>query len=173
MYGYNELLARCGLESNGAPGINLLATALTLQGVDQIINNNGNPVDVQLTLHGKISNIPAHYVEVVITEDQDGNATITVNGHVREAGLFVQQLELRTSITTYTGSNQIRIQDEVKNLKKYDTQELELLYHINLGRPFLNGNSTLEVPTKRACLRNPAKLKAGQPAADYKTCIEW
>ena len=46
--GFNELLCRCGLSSNGAPGL------------DVIVDNTGQKTEAPLTLHGKIANIPAH-----------------------------------------------------------------------------------------------------------------
>src|SRR5258707_1154368 len=52
--GFNEWLVRCGLESNGHPG------------TDKFTNNVGEEATMDLTLHGKIANIPASEVEVVI-----------------------------------------------------------------------------------------------------------
>ena len=52
--GFNEWMVRCGLESNGHPG------------TDRFINNVGDEATMDLTLHGKIANIPASEVEVVI-----------------------------------------------------------------------------------------------------------
>ena len=45
--GFDEVVARCGLDSTGAPG------------TDVVPNNMGVPTEVALTLHGKIANIPA------------------------------------------------------------------------------------------------------------------
>src|SRR5258708_27653571 len=63
--GFDELLARCGLESNGAP----YTEGHTTYG-----------------LHGKIANTPAHYVAVHVADGPD--RTITVEGHVDESKLF-------------------------------------------------------------------------------------
>jgi hypothetical protein len=52
--GFNEWMVRCGLESNGHPG------------TDTFINNVGDEATMDLTLHGKIGNIPASEVEVII-----------------------------------------------------------------------------------------------------------
>ncbi|MFH1265624.1 MAG: DUF4432 family protein, partial [Planctomycetota bacterium] len=60
--GFNELLVRCGLESNGAPEF----------------DDHGR---VRFGLHGKIANIPAHKVEVTIDGD---SGRITVTGVVDE-----------------------------------------------------------------------------------------
>ncbi len=52
--GFNEWMVRCGLEFAGHPG------------TDEFIDNTGNPSTLNLTLHGKIQNIPASSYEVVI-----------------------------------------------------------------------------------------------------------
>src|SRR6185437_4779681 len=52
--GFNEFIVRCGLESNGHPGL------------DKFINNVGDEATMELTLHGKIANIPACEVEVSV-----------------------------------------------------------------------------------------------------------
>ncbi|MHC4402307.1 MAG: aldose 1-epimerase family protein [Planctomycetota bacterium] len=52
--GFDELLVRCGLESNGAPEF----------------NDDGT---LRYGLHGKIANVPAHKVEVTV----DGDDTVT------------------------------------------------------------------------------------------------
>ncbi|HEU4679983.1 MAG TPA: DUF4432 family protein, partial [Terrimicrobiaceae bacterium] len=52
--GFNEWMVRCGLESAGHPG------------VDKFVNNVGDEAAMELTLHGKIANIPASEVEVMV-----------------------------------------------------------------------------------------------------------
>ena len=79
--GFDELLVRCGLESNGAPEF----------------QPDGR---LRYGLHGKIANIPAHKVEVAI----DGDAgRIAIRGTVDEARLFGSKLRLETSIETEVG----------------------------------------------------------------------
>ncbi len=70
LYGFDELLARCGMDSNGAPG------------EDVIIDNNGNPSSVNLTLHGRVANLPAHRVDILAV---DGLIRVEIN-HVRPPG---------------------------------------------------------------------------------------
>src|ERR1035438_9733171 len=55
--GCNEWLARCGLENPGQAG------------PDEIVNNVGAKTVVDLTLHGKIANIPASEVEVLVQKN--------------------------------------------------------------------------------------------------------
>ena len=49
---FDEAIVRCGLDSTRAPG------------PDVVPNNMGVPTQVDLTLHGKIANLPAWRVEI-------------------------------------------------------------------------------------------------------------
>ena len=122
LQGFDEWIVRCGLDSNGSPG------------TDVIIDNNGNPAEVDLTLHGKIANLPAHYVEIQIIENDPPE--LVVIGHVDESMLFSPQLRMVSTIRTQIGSNRLTITDEIINIRSTPV-ELELLYHCNFGAPFL------------------------------------
>ncbi len=74
--GFNEWLARCGLENTGQAG------------VDEIINNVGDKTTVDLTLHGKIANIPASEVEIIVQKTSPYR--ITIRGIMYEKMLFEQ-----------------------------------------------------------------------------------
>ncbi|MHB1424363.1 MAG: aldose 1-epimerase family protein, partial [Gemmataceae bacterium] len=115
--GFDELLCRCGLASNGPPG-----------------DDNGTP----LTLHGRISNSPAHTVEVRVHLDPPYE--LSVSGEVEEAALFSPQFRLSTTYTTVPGSNRLVIHDVVTN-RAARAVEMQLLYHCNLGPPFLEAGS--------------------------------
>ena len=80
--GFNEWLVRCGLEFAGHPG------------KDKFINNVGDEAEMDLTLHGKIANIPASEVEVVI--DREPPHRIRVRGRVDERMFYGPKLELWT-----------------------------------------------------------------------------
>ncbi|MEE3263134.1 MAG: DUF4432 family protein, partial [Candidatus Latescibacterota bacterium] len=74
--GFDEVIVRCGLDSNGAPG------------TDVVLNNNGVPSEVELTLHGRIANTPASRVEVRIEKSEGGGRPrIIVAGVCVEAAL--------------------------------------------------------------------------------------
>ena len=124
--GFNEWLCRCGLEHIGPP---------TDEG----------------TLHGRIANRPAHYVIVSISTD--GPGTISVTGVVDETTMFGSCLRLKSTLQTDVGSNRIRITDEVTNLRGVPG-ELELLYHINMGRPFLEPGAKLVAPILQVAPRD-------------------
>ena len=121
--GYDEMLVRCGLESNGAPEFNANGT-------------------LRYPLHGRIANCPAHHVEVTI----DGDCgEISVTGIVDEARLFGSKLRLTSTVTTRPGQPGCDVIDTVTNLSA-EPGELELLYHINFGPP-------LAGPARRRCCR--------------------
>ena len=121
--GFDELLCRCGLESNGAAEFNA----------------NGS---LRYGIHGRIANTPAHSVQVTIDGD---TGEITIVGMVDETRLFGTKLRLATTITTRTGQPGLTIADTITNLSA-EPGELELLYHFNLGVPLLG-------PGRRCCCR--------------------
>lgn len=119
--GFNELLCRCGLAWHGAPG------------------DDGGEF---LTLHGRIANVPAHRVSLTIDTDA---GEIRLSGVVDERCLFGTNLRLESELSTRPGSNRVAIADTVTNLGATPA-ELELLYHVNLGPPFLEPGSTFHGP---------------------------
>jgi galactose mutarotase-like enzyme len=129
--GFDELLCRCGLESNGAPEF----------------HPNGT---VRYGLHGKIANLPAHKVHVAIDGDE---GEIVVSGEVDEARLFGNKLRLSTSYTTRVGQPGVRITDVVTNLSA-EPGELELLYHINFGMPLVQPGAKIVLPVGKMAPRD-------------------
>ena len=129
--GFDEMLVRCGLQSNGAPEF----------------NDDGT---LRHALHGKIANCPAHKVEVTI----DGESgEILISGEVDEARLFHNKLRMATRITTRAGQSGMTITDTITNLSA-EPGELELLYHTNFGIPLLDPGSKLVVPVVKAAPRD-------------------
>lgn len=137
--GFNEWLCRCGLDSNGPPG------------ADVVLNNQGQPTKTEMTLHGKTANLPAHYVEVSV--DADDKGTISVTGILDEAMLFGPNLRLKSTVQTVAGSNRLTVIDEITNLRGVPG-EFELLYHTNMGGPFLEENARLVVPVLEVAPRD-------------------
>ena len=99
--GFNEWVVRCGLESNGHPG------------TDKFIDTTGQEGTMELTLHGKIANIPASEVEVIV--EQEAPYRIHIRGRVDERMFHGPKLELQTDISTEPGSTALRIADVVTN----------------------------------------------------------
>lgn len=151
--GFNEVIVRCGLESNGAPG------------TDIVPNNNGNPSPIALGLHGRIANVPAHYVEVRVIPGAQPELCVT--GIVDETMLFCPQLRLTTSITTRIGSNAVTVRDEITNMKAA-VSEMQLLYHCNFGEPFLGKGSRLLVPASDTMPRDARAVEDIDTWQEYK-----
>ncbi len=129
--GFDELLVRCGLESNGAPEFQA----------------DGR---LRYGLHGKIANIPAHKVEVAI----DGEAgRIAIRGTVDEARMFGGKLRLETSIETQVGRPGLVVHDTVTNLSAA-ASDFELLYHINFGVPLVQPGAKVSLPVKKLAPRD-------------------
>src|SRR5262249_15995176 len=95
--GFNAFPSRSGPASNGPPGPH------------QLINNVGHEAPMDLTLHGRIANLPAQEVEVII--DREAPYRIRVRGRVDERMFYGPQLELQTEISTEPGTNTFRIAD--------------------------------------------------------------
>jgi hypothetical protein len=138
--GFNEWVVRCGLESFGSPGR------------DVIIDNNGNRKEVMLTLHGKIANIPASRLEAKVALDYPFE--LSVAGVVYEHSMFGSNLKMNTSLSTAVGSNTIRFVDEIENLRAVP-DEMQILYHCNYGPPFLMEGSSLIAPIMEVAPRDP------------------
>ncbi len=149
--GFNEWLCRCGLENTGQAG------------QDEIINNVGDKQTVDLTLHGKIANIPASEVEIDV--QTRAPFRITVRGLMHEKMLFGPKLELVTELSTEPGSAKFRIQDTVIN-KGSQPQEYQVLYHYNFGKPLLGEGAKLHVPVMRV---TPFNANAARDVKTWNT----
>lgn len=129
--GFDELLVRCGLESNGAPQFD-----------DQGVVTYG--------LHGRIANKPAHYVELSV----DGETgEIVLRGIVEEVRFHFLKLRLVSEIKTRVGEKSIEIRDTVQNFSASPTT-IQLLYHINIGPPLLGPGAQLVAPVNTLVPRN-------------------
>jgi len=151
--GFNEWLCRCGLENNGQPG------------PDRLVNNVGDEVVVDLPLHGRIANIPAQEVEVLV--DKKPPHRITIRGTVQERMLFGPKLDLVTELSTEPGSSTFRIRDAVVN-RGAQPQEFQMLYHANFGKPLLEKGATLEAPLAEV---TPYNANAARDVKTYNTFL--
>jgi hypothetical protein len=124
--GFNEWMVRCGIEWTGHPGR------------DRFRNQVGEEVEMDLTLHGRIGNIPASEVEVFI--EAGPRPRIHVRGLVEERMFHGPNLSLWAGISTELGSSSIRFDDVVTNHGACD-QEFQILYHVNFGPPLLGGGA--------------------------------
>jgi galactose mutarotase-like enzyme len=135
--GFDELLCRCGLESNGGP----------------VHDEQGRLI---YPLHGKIANLPARKVRVAVE-----NGEIVVEGVVDEARLYHQKLRLTSTIRTRPGEPGLRITDVVQNLSA-EPAELQLLYHTNFGLPLLDAGAKVVAPVKSVIPQTPRAAEGVQ-----------
>ncbi len=148
--GFDELLCRCGLASNGPPG------------EDIYTDKAGHARRELLTLHGRIANQPADYVEVRVNLDPPHE--LSVVGQVEEGGLFSPHLRLTATLTTVPGSNRLVIHDVVEN-RGGTPAEMQLLYHLNVGPPLLEAGSRVLAPIHELAPRDP-RTAEGMPSWD-------
>lgn len=146
--GFGEFLCRCGLTSNGPPGP----------------DPEGNPIESPLPLHGRIANLPAHRVELEI--DDAGQGTISLIGYVDETTLFGSNLRLTSTISMAAGASQFTVRDVVTNRSASKT-ESQLLYHINIGPPFLEDGSRFVTAAPEIV---PRDSRAAEGWQNWDTC---
>jgi Domain of unknown function (DUF4432) len=150
--GFNEWMVRCGLEWAGHPG------------KDEFINNTGDKAEMDLTLHGKVGNIPASEVEVVV--ERTPPHRIHIRGRVDEHMFYGPKLKLWTEISTEPGSNSYRIEDSIRNQGAYD-QEFELIYHANYGPPLLEAGARFAAAARQVTPFNSHAARGVARMSEY------
>lgn len=129
--GFDELIVRCGMESNGAPEF----------------DERGQ---LRYPLHGRIANKAAHYVQLQI----DGaTGEMSLYGIVDEIRFHFFKLRLHSRITTRVGQPWLQITDTIENLSASPTT-VQMLYHVNFGSPWLDAGATLVAPVKTVAPRD-------------------
>lgn len=121
LQGFDELLVRCGITSNGAPDFDEAGR-------------------LKYGLHGRIGNTPADR----ITCKQEADALVLA-GDVHEKRLFFSNLRLTSRLRLLPGGRTLEIEDEITNLSASEATS-QLLYHINVGAPVLAAGARLRVP---------------------------
>lgn len=111
--GFDELLVRCGLESNGAPEF----------------DENHN---LRYGLHGRIGNKPAYKLQATIEEDE-----LVLTGWVEETRFHFLKVRMRSTFRTKLGSHSLDLEDQFDNLSATPA-EIQMLYHVNFGSPLLD-----------------------------------
>jgi len=105
-------------------------------------------------LHGRIAHIPAENVRIW-QEWRDDDFVLIVEGEIRQAVLFGENLLLKRRIETALGSQQITLKDTVIN-EGSQPMPHSLLYHCNIGFPILSPASQLIVEDENVISRTPA-----------------
>lgn len=140
--GFNELIARCGYEWVGHPGLD--------QGV-------------MLTLHGRASNTPAS--RVVLSIDKEPPYTIRLKGDLKEQAFKQANFLIETELRTQAGAQSFSLHDTLTNQGDY-AREYQALYHSNFGPPLLEPGARFSAPVKQV---SPFNQKAAAELADWQT----
>ncbi|TWU58035.1 aldose 1-epimerase family protein [Rubripirellula reticaptiva] len=119
--GFDELVVRCGLESNGAPEYDAGGKLI-------------------YPLHGRIGNLPATSLKI---EFDEASGRLEVIGEILESRLFIKRLRLKSRIRFHADSADVELLDDVTNDLSTPTS-MQLLYHINVGSPVLGEGATIE-----------------------------
>ena len=129
------LLTTCGLTYLGSP-----------------VNDEGE----QLGLHGRYSTIPARQV-VDLSDWIADDYHIKVRGTVEEGHMFGNKLRLVREIETVLGQNRLRLEDTITNFGSKPSP-YTILYHMNLGYPFLSEDSELVIDPEKTIPRDDSAL---------------
>jgi len=142
------LLATCGLDTFGPPGEDAGET---------------------LGQHGRIGTRPAELIRTEATAEG-----VVVEGLVRQANVFGENLLLRRRISSAAGSDTVVIEDTVTNEGFVESPHM-ILYHANLGWPLLDADSTIEIPSTSAIPRDAdaepglaTRGEVGPPVAGFR-----
>jgi galactose mutarotase-like enzyme len=131
--GFDELLARCGLVSNGAPDF----------------DDSGK---LRHGLHGRIANLPAHAAHVTLDE---AAGCVRLTGAVDETRFLVHALRMTTSLTLHADRPHINWTDTVTNLSDRPAT-MQMLYHVNFGPPLLAAGAELVADVTEVTPRDAA-----------------
>ena len=152
--GFNELVARCGYEWVGHPGLD--------QGV-------------MLSLHGLAANTPAS--RVVLSIDERPPYAIRLKGELKEQAFKKVNFLIATELSTEAGAQSFSLHDTLTNKGEYP-KEYQALYHSNFGPPLLEPGARYSAPVKQV---SPFNQKAaadlgywqayGPPTRDYDETV--
>lgn len=111
-------------------------------------------------MHGRIRTTPAEHVgaDAFWTEGEKAQYKIKISGEMREAELFGENMVLRRSIETTYKVPEIVIKDRITN-EGFQKETMMLLYHFNVGYPFLNEDCEIILPTKEVTPRDDVSQK--------------
>ena len=94
--------------------------------------------------HGRLRFLPADQV-CAEAKWKDDDYSITIKGHIRDAGLFRDNIVIRREIKTAFGGKTILLNDEIEN-EGFEKQPYMIMYHVNLGFPLLDEGLEFLVP---------------------------
>ncbi|MCH1982560.1 aldose 1-epimerase family protein [Ruminococcus sp. OA3] len=108
-------------------------------------------------MHGRIRSVPAEYTGAdAYWEGEDYK--ICVQGTMREAKLFGHNLTLSRKIETVYKERSFTITDKIENTS-FREEPMMILYHFNIGYPFLQPGCEVVLPSQKAVPRDRAAEK--------------
>ncbi len=136
--GFDELMCRCGLSQVGPPEF----------------DERGNLLH---GLHGRIANRPVHQLSLTIDDD---HKSLSLTGVVDEAKFHFHHLRLTTTLTINQFEDEVTWTDQVQNLSRRHAP-VQMLYHVNIGEPFLTAGATIAAPFEAVAPINQFAADAG------------
>lgn len=118
--GFDELVVRCGLESNGAP-------------------QHDATGKLEFPLHGHIANTPSDSLSL---EFDEASGRVELIAETIETRLFFKRFRMRSRIRVHADRTEVEMLDDVTN-ELAMPRTMQMLYHINLGSPVLGENSRI------------------------------
>lgn len=115
------------------------------------LDNVGPNID-SYPMHGRIRSTPAENISIDC-KWLDDEYIIKIQGEMRQAMLFGENILLRRTIETVYGKNYIKIHDEIIN-ESFSVQPLMLLYHFNIGYPLLDETSQINISSDNIIARD-------------------
>lgn len=139
---------------------------LTTCGLDQV----GEPCQIgsnSYGLHGRIANCPA---EQICTEVRRKGEKLVgvVSGAIKQACQQGEAYLLRRTYYFTDDSAGFTFEDEIENQSGKDVP-LQVLYHFNLGYPFLSPTLKMQLPKSRTVAWNEASKEM---CSDYSNCAD-
>ncbi|MBQ7564336.1 MAG: aldose 1-epimerase family protein [Lachnospiraceae bacterium] len=96
-------------------------------------------------MHGRMRTSPAEHCSADVIVREDGIKAV-LSAEIREAELFGENMVLRRRVESELGTNSILVTDEIEN-QTFRPEPLILMYHCNMGYPFLDENCEIFLPT--------------------------
>ncbi len=132
----------------------------------------GPPVkdgDEELGLHGRYSTIPVRQLSDNSRWEGD-KYILELSGITEEARIFGDKIRLSRKISAIAGESRFFIDDNVENFGFSDSP-FTILYHINIGFPFLDAHSKFSVSAHESYPRDPEAAKGLARKSEFSAPI--
>lgn len=116
-------------------------------------------------MEGRETHGTLHLMPAIVTRAECDENGILIEGFLRNSALFGKHLVVKRKIHSAAGSNCVEVEDTLIN-EGTKAEEYALLYHVNLGYPFLDEGGKIEVNARSVTPRTPW---AKENLADWET----